>query len=408
MDKNKENKTIDELYKIATKTKADTFLSVLGKTYNENLISDYLAYILDDSRSHLGVAPLNALLKCASSSCELKKTDKITIEREHCLNRDQKNRIDILIHIQNEKKSFYIGIENKIGSDEGTNQTTRYANSLDTFYKSKGEKNIYIFLTPTGIDAKDIRFKSISYNDIVEEFENTTLDNMFFADFKNHVKKYIVSNAFECTFTKEELDFLYAFEFMKGANFPKCEVVKYIKENSNNEDLAEEIYSYAIMLRNKLFKIIEQALKNIFSEDEYMEDEYMIEKHGFYIQFYKEKWKNEGIHFEIIIPYNKGLLFPDAEIFIMLHREKDDKVGLRRKFCNCKDSKSCKNCENFKKIKCLGFNKSENVICGDKYILSDILSNNGGIEIKISNMIIKFDIKSKTQAIDDYLNSNKN
>ena len=383
MDKNTENITIDELYKIATQAETDTFLSAIGKPYNENLISDYLAFILDKNRNGgLGVAPLNALLQCVKSGYKVDDKDDIIIEREHCLNGNQKNRIDILIH--NITKSLYIGIENKILSDEGDKQTTRYADYLfgKSVYTRNGEKNIGIFLTQSGIEAKNSSFENVTYKQILDAFPKDTEKNAFYNDFMKHIEKFIVRNAL----SENDLNFISALnESTKKILLPK--------ERKKDRKL-QAIYEKSIALRNIFFDGVEDTISQYMDKNKF---KFKIKRSGFYIQFYETDWEDEGIHFEIIIPYNKGLLFPDAKIFIMLHREKGDRIGLRNKFNICK-----------KDIENLGFNKPGNVILGEVYTISDILLNNGDIKERIFNMIKTFDIASKTDKINKYLSFKNN
>lgn len=388
------NKLYDITLESSAKT-AKTFLFALGKPYSENLISDYLAYILDNSRSQLGVAPLNALLKCVSQY-QVTENDTITIEREHCLANDKGNRIDILITIKfNSGKEIYVGIENKIFSEESSNkngyQTVRYNDALrnKSPYDKSGKDNIGIFLTPNGIPSKDEEqngsdaiFRSLSYETLINKFkENVKCDNNpYYKDFICHIEKHIINR----TFSEADINFINAF------SKELAEIAIY-KKNRTDEK-TNQIYEYAMSLRNKFFDMLEKILKkNLLSE------QFEIERQSFYIQFFKKDWKEEGIHFEIIIPYNKGFLFPNAEIFIMLHKEKGKRVELRKEFNTYEEYKKEED------INDLGFNKPENVICGKAYEISKIISDNVNIESKISEMIDEFKIKEKTVCVNNYL-----
>lgn len=396
MDKNIENKKIDELYKIATKTKADTFLSVLGKTYNENLISDYLAFILDKNRNgDLGVAPLNALLKCAESNHQVDENDDIIIEREHCLNGKQKNRIDFLIRVNSSNKTkFCIGIENKIFADERPKQTTDYANELHSSTYNGTEKNIGIFLTPFKTLSEDEKkngekamFRTVTYKHLIAAFPKD-IKNSFYMDFMNHIKKHIIND----DFLDSDIMFIYNSDKSIAKNI-------LLKQERNEDERLQDIYGKSIALRNRFFDIVENTLHEYLNANihNYL---FTVNRSSFYIQFYNKSWKgnDNDIHFEIIIPYNKGLLFPDCQIFIMLHKEKGKKnINYWRKKLKEKNYET--------DTTSLGFNKNT-AICGTGYSISDIFK--GDIKENIYSMLCDFNENFKiddiSTIIDNYLN----
>ena len=400
-------KKIDELYELAIKNKQKTFLSIIGNPYSENLISDCLAFMFDKDQNGAGVAPLNALLKCANPNYEVDELDTITIKREHCF--DKKSRIDILIYVvpHGTKKPFYIGIENKIGATEGENQTIRYADFLfekNTNYTKNGEENIGIFLTQSGEDAESHHFKNISYRDLLDEFEIIESNNLYFEDFKTHIKTYISPNSFSA----EDLAFISSFDSDSFKKNCTSEMIKnYIaknlsNDNSDNCNLAERIFDYICILRDIFFNIVEQELKKFFQSEDY--EGYIIEKKNkksFYIQFYKKEWKENGndIHFEIIIPYHKGILFPDAELFIMLHKEKGNKNinELRNRLKENYNTDTAN----------LGFNKNT-AVCGKTYQIQSILEGNitNNVEAMLNDFNNEFNISEISGTVNDHLKKN--
>jgi len=74
----------------------DTILGIFNKRYDENYISDYLAFILDPYRNGIGTQPLNMILDYfTEEDNSLSKEDNIEINREFTLSNNR--RIDLLI-----------------------------------------------------------------------------------------------------------------------------------------------------------------------------------------------------------------------------------------------------------------------------------------------------------------------
>ena len=322
MDKNTENKTIDELYRIATQTEADTFLSAIGKPYNENLISDYLAFILDKNRNGgLGVDPLNALLKSVKSGYKVDEKDDIIIEREHCLNGNQKNRIDFLIRINASKKTkFCIGIENKIFADERPNQTIDYANELHSNRYRGLKENIGIFLTPFEMLSADEKqngtnavFRSINYEELLDEFSKSIKEESLkdpekklYNDFIVHIKKYIVGDVFS------ENDCL----LLKAGEYIEKEYKK-LQSKERKMSKLYDLHIRLLALKNAFFKRIEKEISNT-------NDKWKIKIGNGYIQFFDKSWQESEIHYEIVITKNinrKGGIYAGIPLSLMIHAE---------------------------------------------------------------------------------------
>ena len=164
-------KLIENLKKIDIKDSGITVLDILNKShYDENFISDWLAFIFNPEINGIGNRPISSLMNSLDISKsniqnedikrewsnnikELKDTINeqkfIGIEREKVI--DDNKRIDMLIKYSN----TWIVIENKINSKENGTQTKNYYNYIMKEKKktekelSSGKINvIFIYLKP--------------------------------------------------------------------------------------------------------------------------------------------------------------------------------------------------------------------------------------------------------------------
>ena len=90
-----------------------TIPRIFGRPYDENFISDYLAYILIRARTGSGLPPLEAFLKLCQIDTMNIPLEHAHIRREYGLDG---GRIDLLIECG--ESLAVVGIENKIYSSE--------------------------------------------------------------------------------------------------------------------------------------------------------------------------------------------------------------------------------------------------------------------------------------------------
>ena len=367
------NEDIKELYSCVMKIKDKpyTLAHIFKKDYGENFISDWLAFLLNPQTNGIGMKPLNIFLKLCGKKYKINENPEIDIQREYDLK--EAGRIDFLIKIKTDKcEKFLIAIENKILSDEGYNQTVKYAEKLSAFNDFK--EKIFIFLTPTGITPKEREnFIAVSYRDYIDELkkikEEVPRDKQFyFNDFINHFESYILNNKFsetEC-------------EFVKNFTEDIAKTIKYSKNRSDNE--SKECYNTAIILRNRFFDLIETEIK------ENLDKSWIIKKSSFYIQIYQPDWEEQGVHYEIIIHENKGLLHNECKLLVMLHKEKGKKLHKIEK------SKS-------------SFNKPENVLKEKKIITTNTFNSHDDIKNTINDIVKSLNkmIKDSVDEVNQHL-----
>ena len=130
-----------------------TFMDISGYPHYENVVSNILAFFMDDSEEHgFGNLMLRALLACAGDFLE---THGSTVEREvYTL---QGNRIDLLITTED----YVICIENKIYADL-TNDLQDYHETTAKRIGGTGKTQINILLSLNAIQP-DAGFINITY-----------------------------------------------------------------------------------------------------------------------------------------------------------------------------------------------------------------------------------------------------
>lgn len=151
---------LTDLYRMLPKKRQRrlTIPTIFGRGYDENFISDYLAYILNPEVNGIGIAPLQALLEFAEKDLVNPNT-KVKIQREHTF--PGGGRIDFLIQLD---EDTIVGIENKINASEGWQQTLSYEQGIAAEFPNAN--SYLIFLTPGGKKASSNQFRSVSYTDL--------------------------------------------------------------------------------------------------------------------------------------------------------------------------------------------------------------------------------------------------
>ena len=135
---------LEEIYRLTPEPSILTLPEIFGKQDQEVFATYWLAYLLNPQINGFGVGPLNALLRCIDAN-QVSEEDEIIIEREYTFENNGR-RIDLLITTQ----EYLIGIENKLFSGEGDNQTESYWDGMTKIRDSRfrGKIVIGIYLKP--------------------------------------------------------------------------------------------------------------------------------------------------------------------------------------------------------------------------------------------------------------------
>ena len=257
------------------KKRPKTFLQVLGKTYNEGLVSNFISYFLDERNTKRDV-----IMKILSMTSKNKDDafinlleDSIFESIENEVSISSKSRIDIIIKYSN----FWIVIENKIFAHESkANQTIDYEREIERLNNKKLPIK-FIYLKPRFNESNpsNSNFTELLYDDVLNILEKLSEDDL-----------------------KDKEDFLYLQDF-----------IKHIKEflMQNNQIIDEQAILFYVNNKEKIDYIAKQQDNVLNLIVESIENEfplpYKVHQTLSYIQIYKESWDNKGktgIHFEIL------------------------------------------------------------------------------------------------------------
>lgn len=173
-----------------------TFLDIINKTFDENYISDFLAFILNPIKNGLGFLPIKYLIDSYVDNIESFSFNDITIQREFTFS--DLSRIDILIELP--YNEMVIAIENKIFSKEGYNQTKKYEQNLLRLYPDKEIICFYLSPFPKSNLTSSL-FNWITYKDLYDKLSQITIDKFyeldsfkFYQDFLVHINEKFTKN----------------------------------------------------------------------------------------------------------------------------------------------------------------------------------------------------------------------
>lgn len=135
--------------------------------------SNVLGWLLDPNENHgFGDAFLKGMFQRIVENDTEGKYDIFGVllsDMYSFIVRREWNNIDILLTSSDEK--IVLAIENKVGSQEHSNQLSRYSKIIEKKYPDFNR--IYIYLTPEGEEPKDVEnWDILSYKDIVEVLED--------------------------------------------------------------------------------------------------------------------------------------------------------------------------------------------------------------------------------------------
>ena len=293
---------IESLKAVNLKGKAPdyNFLDVIRKTDNENIISEWLAFLFDTNKSS---SPKPLKLFCEFLGIEF-DGNELEIEREYTL--DNKRRIDIIIKLKN----AWVVIENKINSMECNEQTVDYENKIASETNGQNISLYYVYLKPTYNKSTPTnqKFKIMTYGELAEIWKGINSED----------------------FTQTE-SYIYFSEFLKliNARYAMSKELQFDKNTKLYIEFREQFYaaeksfdSACQAVRDKLINL----LNTVFPDEE----EWNIYARPTFILFYKRSWGFD-LHFEIgtwdwqrdykNITFNR-LIADDVQIQYVLHAER--------------------------------------------------------------------------------------
>ena len=283
------------------KTPTNTIARILNIEHKENLISDWIAFLLDP-RSLGRPEVLNGLLAISRYKYSIQATDDVKIHREYTFSNQR--RIDFYI----ETSELIIGIENKIWSDLGYHQLDDYSKSLKKIADEKTKSVCEILLYPSKNKCESIgkvengkdktSFSLVTYEEfakMLKDIRINFIDNMRFSfllqDFIAYVEEYLMEN-------NEDFNFeLYSFLYENKEQISKIE---------ENKKIARQQFS-------------DMMKKKIYEKYSDLEWEIYAPGPGNYFQLYKlssKGWGASDVHYELL---PEGDKFPYSRVHVVLH-----------------------------------------------------------------------------------------
>ena len=165
--------------------KDPTFFEILGRTYDEDLISRLVAYLLQKDEGLMGKI-LSFACGREISSCRLVN---IECEKSMC-----GGRADIFAQAQDfDGNAYSLTIENKIFSWEHDDQTETYCKFVNSQTSYLGCENVFVYLKPDFNLSLPVckQFKVLTYSCLLNMISAT--DDAIIADFARHIRNNLTS-----------------------------------------------------------------------------------------------------------------------------------------------------------------------------------------------------------------------
>ncbi len=198
-----------------------SFPEILGASRKELVHSSFLAWILNDKESHqlldFPIRKLLELIVIYSSDFQKQRNKNLfdsIIVSDYAISelyieteRVEKGvgRIDIYIELSvqtnGENNRLRLIIENKVGTKEHSDQTTKYFNYYENL-NEKGMKNLYVFLTPiSSLDLMELQepecsckeYTQVNYQSIVDFMLEPALNRNITNKTEFIIKEYLQS-----------------------------------------------------------------------------------------------------------------------------------------------------------------------------------------------------------------------
>lgn len=306
--------TVDKVlqYLPDSRNRIKSLPAIFRKPYDENFISDFLAYILDPYLNGAGLDPLKQVVKHFSFSgykildnLTIAEKNNIQVLREYTFSGGR--RIDILIIIKNH---FILAIENKIFSEESDQQTKDYADSIAEAFPDY--ETLMLFLTLKGKEAQSNQFNPLSYPELVNLLKGVNFDyrddirkKILFDEFILHVEEYMMKKQSEAISEQTKL---------------------YLEYWDTIQKLTDFFQKDSMMV----FQKFEGILNSVFEGEDWIV--WVKEGGRTYHQVYKPSWETKGlyIHYEFHLSSND--ILTRSHIPIMIEVEGGNKEAFMSAF----------------------------------------------------------------------------
>lgn len=170
-----------------------TTLEVVKTHYNEDHWNRLFSYFLEPSNPHgFETDVLSKFLSLIEKYCESfhfdrHSVDEVRVERE--LSTPNDNRADIVLRYDTE---WFVWIELKVRSNEGSHQTARYAEDeyIGTIQKDEFEEanRVYVYLAPAGNSPSESTFVDLDWSRALKAFRPIQQSGVSEYPFRSYVQ----------------------------------------------------------------------------------------------------------------------------------------------------------------------------------------------------------------------------
>ena len=282
------------------KEKPKTIPSIFNKPFDENFISDFLAYILNPKLNGVGVNPIEKIVNRIQDQEksrmleEVNEPSKVKIIREYQFN--DGTRPDILVIIPDE---MIIVIENKVFAKAGEGQLENYIKQTEKEFPE--HEHIFLFLTLRW-EQSDTAFASLSYAELREALKEVDFPyqkdirrRVLFDEFILHLEEYFMSS---------------------NGKERSAKISKQTELYLEHIDTIEELRGFFEEDSKRIFEAMEALIRESFKEysnEEKGDDwKFNFKEDRVYQQVYRENWRKNDfkidVHFEFHFSYEKILL----------------------------------------------------------------------------------------------------
>ena len=183
-----------------------TIFSVIGRKYDEDLISRVVAYVLESDTS-LVKKLIKYYISKKETNNEPLDLENISQIKVKCEQATDNGRIDIFVQVKGAQRDITITIENKIKTWEHNtkekSQTEEYAEFVNSYYQNSF--NTFLYLTPdwNHSEPKSAAFAKITYSKLLELMSDT--GDQIIDSFRKHIEIYLTEEMAMLTNTDEYL-----------------------------------------------------------------------------------------------------------------------------------------------------------------------------------------------------------
>lgn len=284
-----------------------TFLSVIGRQYDEDLISRIVAYLLENDAGFVRELIVYYAEKSGGQTPLYLDSDfDINVK---CERATDNGRIDIFASLTFGKNTIPLTIENKIKSEEhdtgDKSQTDEYAATIRRDYPDA--YRVFLYLTPdwNSSSPKSKDFFKIRYSTVLEMISEST--DPIVNDFINHINRFLKRE--NAMFTQQDIF------VAKNLQAIKSMINTYMDSlNKQKSEIADELSSYLAPEMNPEIKTIRLWKADFSDVDLLQNNEIYCEQVcnrenglGSYRLSRKEWYQNDRFYFYVEIKFQDGL-----------------------------------------------------------------------------------------------------